>query len=198
MTEHWSILVAVACVTIALLRQRPILLAVVAMLLLLALTVRWPRFSLFEIVVGATGALSISSIFASGALLAASFGVQPPSPQQLTGIARGLFLLGSLLYISAFGFTSFSLYRYGFDPLNLLLIAAPALAWSAWRGWLWMPAWLSVVFVAYWLRVLPSANWWDYLIDPLLWAVASLFLLFTALVRRNGQSGQTSDAAITP
>lgn len=187
--EHWSVLLVGLTLTVALLRHKPAALAVALALWLAALTVHWPRFTLFEIVVGSTGAMSIMSMAAALTALAAAFGAPAPGTREINSVARALALTGTVLYVSAFGFTMFDPYRFGFTPSNLLFIALPALAVSVWKGWLWLPAVLALVFTGYRLGVLPSANWWDYLVDPLVW-ISSVIYLIAARPRP-----QRSDAA---
>jgi hypothetical protein len=89
-------------------------------------------------------------------------------------------LMGTLLYASALGSWDIDLYRFGYQPAQLLA-ALGALALFAWWHGRSLCLWLLAIDLCAWQTGwLESANLWDYLIDPL------LLLVMLALVLRNG------------
>lgn len=197
--EHWSVLITGIAITIGLLRSRPVLLAIALLLWVAALTVRWPRFTVFEIVVGSTGALSVTALCTALTVLGCAFGARAPAKPQIDGIARAVAVLGAVLYFGAFGFTMFDPYRYGFTPAYLLALSLPALAWSLWKGWIWLPVVLALGLASYRLELMPSSNWWDYLIDPLLWISAVIYLAVSQVVLlRQNRKSSAQPAATAP
>lgn len=85
--------------------------------------------------------------------------------------------VGTVLYLSALGFTSFSIYDVGFIPNIYLLLGFLVVEIILWRcsklsACLWL-----VAFIAYYFRLQTSINLWDYLMDPLLFFVLLVVFL---------------------
>jgi len=82
----------------------------------------------------------------------------------------GLGLLGTLLYLSTFGFINFDLYHLGYlSPLMLLFFSAVILfliLFNRILGYVWLLA-----LIGFYFKLQSSNNLWDYLYDPLLWLV---------------------------
>jgi len=82
----------------------------------------------------------------------------------------GLCLLGTLLYLSTFGFIDFDLYHLGYlSPLMLLFFSAVILfliLFNRILGYVWLFA-----LIGFYFKLQSSNNLWDYLYDPLLWLV---------------------------
>ncbi|MBX9867893.1 MAG: hypothetical protein K2Y14_13350 [Burkholderiales bacterium] len=82
----------------------------------------------------------------------------------------GLGLLGTLLYLSTFGFINFDLYHLGYlSPLMLLFFSAVILfliLFNRILGYVWLFA-----LIGFYFKLQSSNNLWDYLYDPLLWLV---------------------------
>lgn len=82
----------------------------------------------------------------------------------------GLGLLGTLLYLSTFGFINFDLYHLGYlSPLMLLFFSAVILLLILFNrilGYVWLLA-----LIGFYFKLQSSNNLWDYLYDPLLWLV---------------------------
>ena len=105
-------------------------------------------------------------------------------------------LAGLVLYPLALGLTRFDPYVWGwhFSPLFAAVAALSALL--LWRqnrfGFL-----LLLAVAAYQLRLLESANYWDYLLDPVYWAV-SLLALAVRLARVVALSRPAASAPAPP
>lgn len=82
----------------------------------------------------------------------------------------GLIFLGTLLYLSTFGFINFDVYNLGYlSPLMLLFFSGLSLVLILFNrslGYIWLLA-----MVAFYFKLQYSNNLWDYLYDPLLWLV---------------------------
>lgn len=91
--------------------------------------------------------------------------------------AMSVIVLGSLLYLSTFGFIAFDIYALGYLPSYYVLLGFIGLElflfyFASSYAWLWLLA-----LTAYALKLEASINLWDYLLDPVLWilCVISLF-----------------------
>jgi len=103
------------------------------------------------------------------------------------GAAAVLAILGTVLYLDAFGLLSRGWYYAGFGPNGAPLVSLLLGAASTWcivqgRGREQAAALLGAVAL-FSLARLPSGNLWDAVLDPLLWGWA-LVTLVVALVRR--------------
>lgn len=82
----------------------------------------------------------------------------------------GLIFLGTLLYLSTFGFINFDVYNLGYlSPSMLLFFSGLSLVLILFNrslGYIWLLA-----MVAFYFKLQYSNNLWDYLYDPLLWLV---------------------------
>jgi hypothetical protein len=91
-------------------------------------------------------------------------------------VALPLALLGTVLYLDAFGVLSLGLYYGGFGAVSAPLLGCVAIAACAvaiFRGHAVQPAVaLMTGLLLYALLRLPTGNLWDALLDPLLWAWA--------------------------
>ncbi|MCW8193869.1 hypothetical protein F6455_03605 [Proteobacteria bacterium 005FR1] len=86
-------------------------------------------------------------------------------------------LAGFILYPAALGLSIVDPYRWGFSPRGLLLAAfASCVLWWALRNYfaMVMTTAATVLFV---LDIKTSNNYWDYLIDPLLWLYCCAYLI---------------------
>ena len=103
-----------------------------------------------------------------------------------------LVLLGLILYVTALGFGRFDLYSMGYGHpvmwilLGVLCLLAYALG-ASWLCYTWLLA--SMLFVLDTLvapsNFFESDNLWDYLIDPVIWFIASVKLTREALVKHD-------------
>ena len=143
-------------------------------LIAFALLVPLPRFTVFDIIVATLGTLSVTTI-ANTVMVAMSRNhfVMPEASRAefVSGMAL-LTVVGGALYASTFGFTLLDLYSFGFDERNFTLLAAPRWLFAIFKRWMWFVITIPLVAIAVRLQLLQSANWWDYVIDPVYWAVA--------------------------
>lgn len=155
--------------------------------MLLAVLVPLPRFTAFDIVIATFGTLSISTVLHCilVAMSRSGFVMPKASDQEFVSGMSLMILAASALYVSSFGFSTFDLYRLGFDERAFALIAAPIWLWAVWKRWMWFVVTIAVLAVAIRLQVLPSANWWDYVVDPVYWVVAMGKLLIHAWQQRS-------------
>ncbi|MBP9743428.1 MAG: hypothetical protein KBD37_08720 [Burkholderiales bacterium] len=87
-------------------------------------------------------------------------------------------LLGSLLYLTTFGILPFDLYGYGYFPgkIGLAVFFIVEL-------YLWFYAreyaviWL-IALGGFYFKICGLSNLWDYLLDPLIWMIACMRLIY--------------------
>jgi hypothetical protein len=176
-------------------RLRPL---VIAAVLLTVILIPIGRTNPAAFLFGALGPLSLASVLAAALILARLLGAPPVCRGRDLLLAAALVtLLGLLLYPAGAGLLAFDPYRFGFHglvlPLILIALAALALALRS----ILVPAWIALAILAWLVRLTGSANLWDYLVDPLAWLAAMLFLITAggiALFRRRAPSVVQSDA----
>lgn len=108
-------------------------------------------------------------------VLLSLLGRTPASIAKDWKIPAGVAACAALFYPLALGLGDFDPYRFGFQPLGLVVVLASLAMLAWWRGQsllLWLFAVDLIVFAAGWHE---SRNLWDVLIDPLL-AIAMLVL----------------------
>lgn len=183
--DHVLILIAGAVLTAIAVWRAPLWRVPVALAMWAAiLFVRWPRFTAFDIVVGSVGSLSVTMMVVIAASALGYWGLARPRDDELRFAAVALIASGVVLYASAFGLTMFDAYRTGFSHTVPVVLSLAVIAWSAFKGWLWLPITMALVSIAHRLGALPSSNWWDYVMDPVLFVAAIVFLIIVAS-RRN-------------
>lgn len=172
--DHWLLLfcgiVVAWLTTVGMPKTRAIVFAAI----LFAVIVPLPRFTAFDIIVASFGTLSVTTVVNTVMVTLSRNGIIMPEASRaefMTGMAL-LALSGFALYASSFGFSLFDLYSYGFDERIFTLLATPLWLFSIWKRWMWFAITIPLVAIAIRLQLLPSANWWDYAIDPVYWAVA--------------------------
>ena len=102
-------------------------------------------------------------------------------------------LAGAIFYPLALGFGNLDPYRFGFQPVYLVVLTMlPALLlwWRQQPLWLWL---LTIDLAAFVLHVLESSNFWDYLLDPLL-AFGCLLLAIRNLISGAKKPGSVDNA----
>ena len=94
-----------------------------------------------------------------------------------TWLCAAVLTLAFTLYPMALGVGPYDSYMLGYQPSVLLtLVAAMGVLAVQKKYWVSAAA-VVVVLFGYWLRVLPSQNFWDYLLDPILVIFAVIYLL---------------------
>lgn len=82
----------------------------------------------------------------------------------------GLVFLGTILYLSTFGFIDFDIYNLGYLSSAMLLFFSGLILlliiFNRCLGYVWLLA-----MIAFYFKLQYSNNLWDYLYDPLLWLV---------------------------
>jgi hypothetical protein len=90
-------------------------------------------------------------------------------------------LLGLLLYPGAIGLLPWDPYRLGFHgaalPIMLIIIAGVAVPMNS----VIAPIWITLSAASWQVGLFRSTNLWDYVIDPVVWLAATLFLAGAAL-----------------
>lgn len=151
-----------------------------------ALFVPFGAYTGLEIAVAAVGSLSITSIVICTLLLLSTWKLLPLSA---TEYRSGLWLVvvtGAILYSSTFGFWWFDAYSYGFDNRVWSVFAISGLSASTVWSWRYVPIIVAAVTATYSAQILPSSNWFDYVIDPALWVGAAASLVIQWRTRRVG------------
>jgi hypothetical protein len=124
--------------------------------------------------------------------------VVPLRPQ--TQFAAVIVVAGLILYPAALGLSIVDPYRWGFAPQGLLLAAfASCVLWWWLRNYFAMVV-TTLVTVLFMVDVKASNNYWDYLIDPLLWLYCGGYLMRLGLLRlwelRRGGAAEPTPAYI--
>ncbi|WP_161142819.1 hypothetical protein, partial [Propylenella binzhouense] len=144
-------------------------------LLSLIVTVKGESAAAFAFAV--LGPLSMASLIPLSLCLAALVtgrsGRRAAAP---AGLAPVLGLLGLLLYPAAIGLGPVDPYGWGFRGWELPALLALAAGFGMLRGAVLLPVWIGLSVAAWEAGLYGSRNLWDYLIDPVAWAAAVLFL----------------------
>ena len=132
--------------------------------------------SLYDWLKGATGELSILTLFLlTGFIIRHLAGWEVISFHTRHHLYFFILLTGFLLYPATLGLSAFDPYSAGFDiVLSLLLLALSLLYWIL-KQRQFAVILLSVV-AAWKLGIMSSLNAWDYLLDPLLWLASPVLL----------------------
>ena len=136
--------------------------------------------SIFSFLFSIVGPLSTAGLVALGGTTMWRLGVLPRALARGGVLAAAVLAgLGMVLYPSALGVSGFDAYRlgYGGPALPVLLCALAGL--GALRGAIIMPLWALLAAACWPLRLFGSTNLWDYVIDPLAWTAALVFLAAT-------------------
>ncbi len=127
--------------------------------------------SLVQLIHGAIGDVSISS----GTLLIVMIYKLLANKRRYYILSMAelslIIIIGTVLYLSAFGFIDFDLYNYGYIENYYILFVFSCsilllLLFNLSLGYIWL-----ISFIAYYFKLLESHNFWDYLLDPVLWMV---------------------------
>jgi hypothetical protein len=118
---------------------------------------------------GVVGELSVASLVLFALQAARGLGVRTSYTARMSrDVAALLFLLFAILYSCTLGYLHYDLYAWGYEPRELLVLAAIMLAYL----WVRHPgaalAWLLALF-AFACGLQASPNLWDALGDPILW-----------------------------
>ncbi|MFN8769527.1 MAG: hypothetical protein ACK5Z5_01230 [Neisseriaceae bacterium] len=101
-----------------------------------------------------------------------------------TPSAAILVIICTILYLSVFGIIPIDVYDLGFVPNVYFLCILGIVLLIIWR-FSNLNAWiLLIAFITYYFRLKDSINLWDYLIDPLLWVYAIIFLFKQLVYKR--------------
>lgn len=183
--DHISLLACLSGILIHLLRQSSLVkqLSVLA-LFGIALFAPLGPYTGLEILVAAAGSLSVTSIVVCALLGVSALRPLPlVASEQLAGIAF-ILVTGTVLYGSAFGFTWLDVYAFGFESRIWLIVALGLLTLSTIFLWSYIPVIVAAVSFSYAAQLLPSSNWFDYLIDPALWVGALIALAIQQRLKR--------------
>ncbi len=94
-----------------------------------------------------------------------------------TWLCAVVLTLAFTLYPMALGVGPYDSYMLGYQPSVLLTLVAAMGVLAVQKKYWVSAATVVVVLFGYWLRVLPSQNFWDYLLDPILVIFAVIHLL---------------------
>ena len=94
-----------------------------------------------------------------------------------TWLCAAVLTLAFTLYPMALGVGPYDSYMLGYQPSVLLTLVAAMGVLAVQKKYWVSAATVVVVLFGYWLRVLPSQNFWDYLLDPILVIFAVIYLL---------------------
>ena len=94
-----------------------------------------------------------------------------------TWLCAVVLALAFTLYPMALGAGPYDSYTLGYQPSALLTLVAAMGVLAVQKKYWVSAATVVVVLFGYWLRVLPSQNFWDYLLDPLLVIFTVIYLL---------------------
>jgi hypothetical protein len=92
-------------------------------------------------------------------------------------------ITGLIFYPLSLGLSMFDPYAFGYSASGLVAIALILAAVCAWRRLWWLALALSLSVIAHLAGILESDNFWDYLVDPLLWLYA-LFVSCATLLKK--------------
>ena len=109
---------------------------------------------------------SITSLILIADLLARWTGIPLLGRQERGALLVGAAIGGVILYAGTLAAIPFDCYRWGFSPYSGLAVAIGALIVARSHPGLSVSA--LIVLIAFDLRLLPSANLFDYLVDPFL------------------------------
>ena len=131
---------------------------------------------------GVVGDLSIVTLLL---LLSSLFLNQRPAP---AGFKLGIVIVGFAFYPFALGFTMFDPYAWGYGSIAFLIAVllcaiVCVLANSIREAWI-----IAFAIIAWGISWHESANLWDYLLDPLLLAWATLSLIAGVMRQRKEKS----------
>lgn len=183
--DHISLLVCLAGILIHLLRHSS-LVKQLSVFVLFGIVLFAPLgpYTGLEVAVAAAGSLSVTSIIVCGLLGISALRPLPlVASEQLAGIGL-IIVMGAVLYGSAFGFTWLDVYAFGFEKEIWLIVALSLLTLSTIYLWHYIPVIVAAVSYSYAARFLPSSNWFDYLVDPALWAGALISLVIQVRMRK--------------
>jgi hypothetical protein len=142
-----------------------------AAVVLLALLMPINGLSVAEWLRGMVGDLSITT------LLLLALTSRKNSAPIATATLLLIATLGSILYVTALGFSSIDAYRFGFGSLPLLAGLLTLAIVSGWqKNWALALA-ISLAVLAWSVGYYESTNVWDYLLDPLLFIYALSVIL---------------------
>jgi hypothetical protein len=136
------------------------------------------------------GELSMTSVlFFAALLLHRATGKALFTAAEKRSLLIAVGILGICLYPMALGLGPFDPYGLGYQPHGLLLVVFPAALYCWYRGHTFLLMLLLLATVAFSQRIFESTNLWDYLIDPILWIYAIIWLLIKKI--RQGGRGRT-------
>lgn len=144
------------------------------------ITLYMPVYQGYSVVVllrGVLNDLSITSLIVFAGMLYHAIFIPAKTSKINQCFATLIIILGTLLYLSTFGFIAFDIYALGYLPNHYVLLGFVVLEFflfyfASSYAWLWLLA-----LGAYVLKLEASINLWDYLLDPVLWllCIISLF-----------------------
>lgn len=108
-----------------------------------------------------------------------------------TGMTIVFALMGTALFPATLGITGLDPYRWGYSPQIMLLVMLAVSLWLCWHRNYLSVVMLAAATLAYSLDLKNSDNYWDYLIDPVMWLYSCLYLaarLRTGSKRRNARA----------
>lgn len=134
--------------------------------------------SLVELLRGAVGDVSIASGGLLLLIIVNQFNFSDRRKRVLSFFEKALLIVtGFVLYLSTFGFIGFDIYRLGYlssrIPLYFSVVLMILIFCNRRLGYVWLLAWLGFYY-----QLQYSNNLWDYLYDPVLWAVLIIDFIY--------------------
>ena len=133
----------------------------------------------FFYVRGYIGDLSItSSIFFTAYLMDRGFRRKVYQPVEIRILMSAVVILGLFIYPMALGLGSFDPYRLGYHPQTFLILLFCCAIFFWLKAYHFLLFVVTTVVIGFVSGLLESNNFWDYLLDAVLWLVfVSAFLL---------------------
>ncbi len=136
----------------------------------------------------------MTTLLVSVLLLLGSVRELPLSRSEQLASTLLIVAIGAVLYASAarsaLGGSMF--YALGFGSGPLVVLTTGLLAASTVLLWRYVRIIIVAELLAYTAQILPSANWFDYVIDPVLWIIAFVALPMQRSGRRARAGGDVS------
>jgi len=144
--------------------------------------------SIFYFLRGALGDFSITTTLLLATTVVGLFSKEICSDMNiLDQLYPVLFITGLVFYVSSLGATHTDIYSTGFQPTAIQIIFVMIALFCLANNY-YLPGLLfTLPVIAYYGGILESDNFWDYVLDPLVWlyATGATFKKFLLLIERN-------------